>query len=254
MKTYLKDIVNRLSRYSERLDNITLFIDKPWVLIDADSNYHKYIFKRDGQLIMSLNGQVQIGKWEYLTEAKSILIDRLKDKVLLNQSFFDSAVMVLKIDGSNNDLFILANEILIPDFDVKKYIQNVYYEKFNIITGQLENGNILEIYRDSPVAQVQIGMKTTIDGENPDDGKYMSLSTGRYYEIRNGKVYRIIYPSQYQTDDGIKLVIEQVYESSISKGDLAFIDDQPAKSGKYKLGIFNSLTIVNGIILKKSLF
>ena len=83
MKTYLQEIVNRLSQFSEKLDNATLFIDKPWVLIDTESNYHKYIFKRNGQLIMSLNGQVQLGKWEYLTVAKSILIDRIKDKVLL---------------------------------------------------------------------------------------------------------------------------------------------------------------------------
>lgn len=182
MKTYLQDIVKRLSQFSEKLDNTTLFIDKPWVLIDTESNYHKYIFKRDGQLIMSFNGQVQLGKWEYLTAAKSILIDRIKDKVLLNQSFFDSAVMVLKIDGTTNDLFILANEIIIPDLDVKKYLQSVTYRKYNVITRRLENGKTLEIYRGSSEAPLQIGMKATIDGEQPDDGKYKSQSTGRYYE------------------------------------------------------------------------
>ncbi len=254
MKTYLQDIVNRLSQFSEKLDNSTLFIDKPWVLIDTESNYHKYIFKRDGQLIMSLNGQVQLGKWEYLTAAKSILIDRIKDKVLLNQSFFDSAVMVLKVDGTTNDLFILANETIIPDLDVKKYLQSVTYRKFNIITGRLENGKTLEIYKGSTEAPLQIGMKATIDGEQPDDGKYKSQSTGRYYEIRNGKVFRITYPIEYQTVDDVNIVIEQVYETSISQGDLAYIDNQPAMTGKYKLGTFKSLTIVNGVITKTSIF
>lgn len=191
MKTYLQDIVNRLFQFSEKLDNTSLFIDKPWVLIDSESNYHKYIFKRDGQLIMSLNGQVQLGKWEYLALAKSILIDRIKDKVLLNQSFFNGAVMVLKVDGNNNDLFILANEEMIPDLDAKKYLQSIYYRKFNIITGILENGNILEVHRGSSGTKLKIGMKATIDGEQPDDGKYKSQSTGRYYEIKNGKVFRI---------------------------------------------------------------
>lgn len=254
MKTYLQDIINRLSEFSEKLDNTTLFIDKPWVLIDTESNYHKYIFKRDGQLVMSLNGQVQLGKWEYLTGAKSILIDRIKDKVLLNQSFFDSAVMVLRIDGTTNDLFILANETIIPDLDVQKYLQSVTYRKFNVITGRLENGKTLEIYRGSTEAPLQIGMKATIDGEQPDNGKYKSQSSGRYYEIRNGKVFRITHPLQYQTVDGVSIVIEQVYENSISQGDLAYVDNQPAKTGKYKLGTFKSLTIVNGVITKTSLF
>ena len=89
MKIYLQDLVNSLSQFSGKLDNTTLFIDKPWVLVDSNSDYHKYIFKRDGELVMSLNGQVQSGKWEYLQAGKSILIDRIKDKILLNQSFFD---------------------------------------------------------------------------------------------------------------------------------------------------------------------
>lgn len=254
MKTYLLDIVNRLSQFSEKLDNTSLFIDKPWVLIDTEFNYHKYIFKRDGQLIMSLNGQVQLGKWEYLTAAKSILIDRKKDKVLLNHTFFDSAVMVLKVDGTNNDLFILANETIIPDLDVKKYLQSVTYRKFNILTGRLENGKTLEIYRDSSEASLQIGMKATIDGEIPEDGKYKSQTTGRFYEIRNGKVFRITYPVQYKTFDGINIVIEQVYESSISQGDLAYVDNQPAKTGKYRLGFFKSFNVVNGVIKNTSIF
>lgn len=254
MKLYLQDIINRLAQFSEKLDNTTLFIDKPWVLIDSNSDYHKYIFKRNGELVMSLNGQVQVGKWEYLTAAKSILIDRIKDKVLLNQSFFDSAVMVLKIDGSNNQLFVLANETLIPDLDVKKYLQSLTYRKFNVITGRLENGKTLEIYRGNINSQPQIGMKATIDGEEPQDGKYKSMDTGRYYEIRNGKVFRITQPFEYLTTDGISLTIEQTYANSISVGDLVYINNQLAKTGKYKLGLLNVITVVNGVITKKSMF
>ncbi|MEO0133035.1 MAG: hypothetical protein ABIK73_08925 [candidate division WOR-3 bacterium] len=254
MKLYLQDIINRLAQFSEKLDNTTLFIDKPWVLIDSNSDYHKYIFKRNGELVMSLNGQVQVGKWEYLTAAKSILIDRIKDKVLLNQSFFDSAVMVLKIDGSNNQLFVLANETIIPDLDVKKYLQSLTYRKFNVITGRLENGKTLEIYRGNINSQPQIGMKATIDGEEPQDGKYKSMDTGRYYEIRNGKVFRITQPFKYLTTDGISLTIEQTYANSISVGDLVYINNQLAKTGKYKLGLLNVITVVNGVITKKSMF
>ncbi|MCG2462053.1 hypothetical protein K8352_14935 [Flavobacteriaceae bacterium F89] len=254
MKLYLQDIVNRLAQFSEKLDNTTLFIDKPWVLIDSNSDYHKYIFKRNGELVLSLNGQVQIGKWEYLSAAKSILIDRIKDKVLLNQSFFDSAVMVLKVDGSNNQLFVLANETIIPDLDVNKYLQSLTYKKFNVITGRLENGKTLEIYRGNSETQPQIGMKATIDGDEPEDGKYKSKSTGRYYELRNGKVFRITQPFTHKTADGQNLTIEQTYRDSVSVGDLVYLDNAPAKTGKYKLGFLSIITVVNGVISKKSMF
>lgn len=253
MKAYIQDLVNRLSQFSEKLDNTTLFVDTPWVLIDNETNYHKYIFKRDGELVMSFNGQVQIGKWEYLTAAKSLLIDRVKDKILLNQSFFDSAVMVLKVDGTNKDLFILANETIIPDLDIKKYLQSVTYKKFNIITGNLTNGKTLEIYRGVSETP-QIGMKATIDGENPEDGKYQSQTTRRYYEVKEGKIFRITYPKQIQCLDGTLLTVEQVNENKISKGDLAYLNNSLAPTGKYKLGTFNTIEIINGVITKMPMF
>jgi hypothetical protein len=253
MIIYLQNLVNRLSQFSEKLDNTTLFIDKPWVLIDTNSDYHKYIFKRNGELIMSLNGHAQVGKWEYLASARSILIDRITDRILLNQSFFDSAVMVLKIDGPNQELFVLANETVIPDLDVKKYLQELTYRKFNVITGPLENGRTLEIYRGSSESKPQIGMETTIDGDEPEDGKYKSQS-GRYYEIRNGKVLRITQPVSHQTPEGQKLTIEQSNGDSISVGDLVYIDNELARTGKYKLRLLSSITVVNGVINKKSIF
>ena len=46
MKQHIKSLIDRLSRYSEKLDNIALFADKKWVLIDENGNQQTYIFKR----------------------------------------------------------------------------------------------------------------------------------------------------------------------------------------------------------------
>ena len=117
MKQYLNNLLPRIKQFSESLDKKESFIDTPWVIVDEDLNQQKYIFKRNGELIMSLNGQVSIGKWEYLSVAKSLLIDRNQDKILLNQFFVDPAVMVLSLDGRKEDYLILANEILVPDLE-----------------------------------------------------------------------------------------------------------------------------------------
>ena len=254
MKLYLQDIVNRLAQFSEKLDDTTLFIEKPWVLIDSNSDYHKYIFRRNGELIMSLNGQVKVGKWEYLPFAKSILIDRIEDKVLLNQSFFDSAVMILKIDGTDDQLLVLADERIIPDLNVDKYLRTLMYNKFNVITGLLENGKTLEIYRGDGAYRTQIGMKVTIDGEDPQDGKYKSQSTGRYYEIKKGKISRITHSIDYKTTDGLTLTIEQRVRDYISIGDFVYIDNELVKTGKYKIGFLKNIKVVNGVVSKVTMF
>ena len=129
MKQYVLNLIPRLKEFSASLDKNELFVEMPWVLVDDELNQQKYIFKRDGELIMSLNGQVTIGKWEYLSAAKSLLIDRVQDKILLNQSYIDPGVMVLKKDGLTDGYIFLANELVISDLNVAHYLRNLYYAK-----------------------------------------------------------------------------------------------------------------------------
>ena len=254
MKIYLQDLINRLAQFSEKLDNTSLFIDKPWVLIDANSNRHKYIFQRNGSLLMSLNGQVKMGKWEYLAVAKSILIDRITDKILLNQYFVNGAIMILKIDGANNQQLILANENAIPDLDIEKYMVSLYDKKFNIVRGELESGKMLEVYLDNANSRIEIGLKVKINGNIPEDGKYRSLESKKNYEVKNGKIIQIYHSMYYRTIDDQNLVIEQVNKNYYMINDLVYKDGYFAQDGKYTLSPFKVITVKYGMITGKSLF
>jgi hypothetical protein len=128
MKIYLKSIVSQLRNFSATLEKASILIDKPWALIDEEFEMQKLIFKKNKELILSKNGQVQIGKWEYFPEAKSLLIDRSSDKkdiILCNEVFIDEGVMVLRIDGLENRFFLLANENIVPDLDAIKYLNKL---------------------------------------------------------------------------------------------------------------------------------
>jgi len=109
MKQYINNLIPRLVEFSSGLNKKENFIEKQWVLIDDNLNKETYIFRRNGDMIMSLNGVVSDGKWEYIAAAESLLIDRIKDKILLNQYFIDPALMILKKDGFKDDKFILLN-------------------------------------------------------------------------------------------------------------------------------------------------
>jgi hypothetical protein len=64
MKAYLQHIVTDLKNFSKSLDKKAILTDKPWALIDDDQEMQKLIFRKNGELIMSKNGQVTIGSWE----------------------------------------------------------------------------------------------------------------------------------------------------------------------------------------------
>jgi len=128
MLPFVKSLLPRLKQYSKNLDQTSIFIDKPWIMIDENKDQHHYVFHKDGRLIMSLNGSVQIGKWEFLAGSNSLLIDRIKDSMLLNQEFIEDGLMFLKKDGLKDHFFILINKNVIPDLDYERYLKKMLYK------------------------------------------------------------------------------------------------------------------------------
>jgi hypothetical protein len=249
---YIHNIINRIKRFSLKLERIELFVDKPWVIIDDDKCYQKYVFKRDKTLILSVNGKVQIGSWDYIPSANSILIDRVTDKILLNQLYFDEASMALKMDGFTDEYFFLVNENLVPDLNIEKYLKKIFYRKFNIVTGILDTGKTLEIFlekKDFPM----IGMKATIEGDVVKYAKLKPKNSDAYYEIENSQIIRIFYPHTYKIESDRLITIEHKTQGIVEKGDLVHYKNQLIDDGKYKIGFMKKIIIRNGVIKKVSI-
>lgn len=224
MKLYLKSIVKQLRNYSATLDKTSILIDKPWALIDEEFEMQKLIFKKDKELILSKNGQVQVGKWDYFPEAKSLLIDRNTDKILCNEAFIDKGVMVLKLDGTENRFFMLANENIVPDLDAKKYLKQLRYQKLRIAEANLSDGTILEIQREEDqYERAKVGNPVSVDSETIDDGKYQLAEQNKYIEIHKGRIYKILTETTYTNPDNQEIVIQQQDNWKIKNGDYVFM-------------------------------
>ncbi|HUH73535.1 MAG TPA: hypothetical protein VLZ75_03915 [Chitinophagales bacterium] len=254
MIEYINNIIPRLKQFSQDLDKMEVFMDVPWVMIDENLNQQKYIFKRNGDFIMSLNGQVTIGRWEYLSKAKSLLIDRIQDKILLNQNFIDPAVMILKKDGIQNENFILANEMIIPNLNVNEYLKKLYYEKYNIKVKKIITGEFLEIYYNNSYAlnhhdNKVLKNKVSIDGTTVSDGILELYNSDVRYIIKNSIITGELIKESFKTNKG-EIVIEHRRYEKPDKGDVVFMNNQPAPDGKYRLSFLKSITVVNSQIVK----
>lgn len=256
MKLYLTNLIQRLKEFSANLDKIELFVDVPWVIVDDDLNQQKYIFKRDGRIIMSLNGQVSIGKWELLSAARSILIDRIQDKILLNQNFIDPAVMILKKDGFKDENLILANEILIPDLNVTEYLKQLYYQKNRIELKRLKNGDLLEIHNYKNELS---NNKVSFEDDRVPDGIYELEDSDKKFIVNNGQIVKIYNNYPFETNKGIILVEKEynptsLYLSNNQIGNFVFQNNLPAPDGKYRLAFMEHIWVENGRIIKTSIF
>ncbi len=246
MRLYIDNILPKLRQFSEKLDRKELFIEIPWVIIDDNLNQQKYIFKKNGDFVMSLNGQVTIGKWEYLAAARSLLIDRIQDKILLNQNFIDSAVMILKMDGVKDENLILANEILLPDLNVADYLKNLFYQKNRIIVIKLKTGDFLELNNYDGYID---GNKVTIQGELVSDGYLELAESEKKYLVKDSQIIKVLVKENYKTNKGMIEVEQQEYHKP-SNGDLVFQNNSAVTDGKYRLGFMRHITVSNGRIIK----
>ena len=88
---------------------MSLLTNQHWVVLDElTTSKNVYIFRSNNELLISANGKVEKGKWEYLGNS-SLLIDRKDESYLFKHGFFDENVMALKIDGKE-EYAILVNE------------------------------------------------------------------------------------------------------------------------------------------------
>ena len=109
MKTFVADIIPKIQRYSQKLDNLTLLTNQHWVVLDElGQSKTVYIFRQKNELLIVTNGKVEKAKWEYLGQ-NSILIDFKDQPYLFRHGFFDENVLALKID-SKEEYAVLINE------------------------------------------------------------------------------------------------------------------------------------------------
>lgn len=254
MQIYLNSLVEQLKNYSVSLDKTSILIDKPWTLIDDEQEMQKLIFKKNKELVMSKNGQVQIGKWDYYPEAKALLIDRNTDKILCNEAFIDKGVMVLRLDGTLNKFFTFANENVIPDLDAYRYLNEVRFRNLNISTIRLADGKLLEVQRGKKDKFLAIGNLVTIEAEQIPNGKYQienknQANNVKFYQVRQGRISNVLTERKYINPDGIEILIHQQNSSTIKYGDDVFIFGQEFGTGIINFSKHKNLLVKNGYVV-----
>lgn len=251
----LNSIVNQLKNYSASLEKSNILIDKPWTIIDDDNEIQRLIFKKDKTLILSKNGQAQIGKWDYFPEAKSLLIDRISDKILCNEAFIDEGILILKLDGTNNNHFILANQNIIPDLNILEYLNNQRKDKLNLVFYKLVDGNKLEI-ETIENELLRKGNRVFINNENVNDGFYPEYTGKRIFEVKNSILFKIINVNTFETKNGNKITIHQENYWEISKGDTVFINSIIAENQNIILKTGEKIVVQDGNVISanKSFF
>lgn len=207
MKIQLKKIVENLQHYSKKLDNYAILTEQPWIT-KTENNNERFviIFRKNKDLLISINGKVEKGKWDYIPSMNSLIIERDTGTTLYNQGFFDDSVMILKVDGTD-DYQVFANENKIES-TIEKLVQDV--ERKYLVAKWSENktenpsynnrAGINPIFYENPTALEEngeineelIGSITNFWGNNIIQYRITFKSCGSGFLFKDGKGFNII--------------------------------------------------------------
>ena len=133
MRTFIADIIPKIQRFSQRLDDLTKLTNQHWVLLgDINQTKRVFIFRANNQLLISDNGIVEKGSWEYLGN-NSLLLDTKNESYLLKHGFFDENVIALKIDSTDRYAFFVNETKYHGELnsiqDALNFLENKYLKK-----------------------------------------------------------------------------------------------------------------------------
>ena len=111
MKAFLFDSFNRFRKYSKELDTMAeirkCLCDKAWQVFNNSGDKEVYIFQEDGSLIISINGIITKGSWEYLSVNNSIAISASNQAYMVHPAFLDNILFALQVDGTETYAFLI---------------------------------------------------------------------------------------------------------------------------------------------------
>lgn len=241
MIDFFKNIVPRVLAYSKDLDEKEIFVEKPWIFIDENSNHHEYIFMRDGRLVMSLNGIVTIGNWELMPN-KKLMINRVSDTIMLQKMFVNDALLLLQKSGTSEIPFTLINEKVIPNLDAVEYLESLESSKSEELPESDSKYKVIINKKGIAIAKYQILKGDLVGNSEVELIKGVFRSNNKTYEeyivVDSGVVTEIYYAFAY-TYKSQNIRINQYNPYALQKGD--FID----LVSKVKLPVNVNLTLID---------
>ena len=107
MKTFIINAARGVVSQKKKLDIKSKLLGREWrMLTDEPDIAAKYIFLKDGKLLISINGVSTYSQWQTATES-SIIMDEGVATFLYKVVHIDDNLIVLNLDGTVNFCFLI---------------------------------------------------------------------------------------------------------------------------------------------------
>lgn len=203
MKNYIQNSYLKFKKIGERVLNASILSDTSWLLLTHDDPAKiVYIFKsKNGELYQSRNGDVIKGKWEFIVDSDSLVIESEGHTELYNATLIADEFLFLGKDGDSKSL-AFANFTKYKD-----WLKSDLFKKLQSISAieQTTSTSVQNILPDLPYKLLrQENLTASLDSLKPN---LNGLSKEEFYnaiEYTNNGMLRN-HLADWETDEEIKI-------------------------------------------------
>ena len=152
LNNLLRNLIDRVKNLGSQIVDNNLLTDKSWFIVTTLSPTEKvvFIFRKNGDLLLSRNGTVSKAKWETINHAtNSIIIEQDDSLTLFNILILTNEYLLLQKDGTNSLELLIKQEKYNALLQLKKSIPK------NVLINDL-NQNINLIASPEPIKKERI--------------------------------------------------------------------------------------------------
>lgn len=246
MFEYLKFVYRRLTSFNEKLTSIALLQNKFWIRINENNLTEKWYFKVNGELIISIDGNIIDGLYEHLDES-NLILKYEGNKILLNKNFIYKDILLLKKDSDESEFYAFYDSTKFNAVQFLEFIETSRTRDLNIKTLRLSDNTEIEIIREPNQNNISLGNSVLINQKlttlNHIETDY------NFYELHNGVIDSILYKGNYKINDN-NITVKQKWRT-IDFNDEIIRSSESVKNGKHKINYNVGLEVKENRIQRK---
>ncbi|SFU70173.1 WG containing repeat-containing protein [Pustulibacterium marinum] len=257
MKTYILDLIPKIRKYSQQLDDTAILTGKHWVLLGEDGNKTVYIFRKiNNQLLISKNGLIEKANWEHIGNG-SIVVDVEGKSYLFKHGFIDDTVLALKLDGTKEYVLFIDEKVYEKFLNsletVLTFLENNYLNKFEDESLKIRISNKEKKYpsittnskitntekKIKPGCSNDNDLKFTFKSSYPESEFKIYKQKGKwgYIDKEKNVVIDFIFEDAFPFSEGLAVVVMNQKKGFIDRNGNVIIDYQFDSATYFKNGI-----------------
>lgn len=123
MPLLINNLLPRFKRFAKKIELKEALVDKVWVIY-SDTDLIEYEFERNGEIVVSRNGDSYDGTWKILGSGRLKIKTNFTNSTL-KYDFSVEGLLVLKKSGVVNQPFLLYDPQIVEDGDLDIYLKKL---------------------------------------------------------------------------------------------------------------------------------